>query len=60
MVVNIDVYFVHSYRSWEGGLNENTNELPRQHIPKKTDFRKSRMSKLGKCCTCLITCQGSY
>lgn len=33
------VYFAHPYHSWERGLNENTNGLIRQYIPKKSDFR---------------------
>ena len=28
-------YFAHLYHSWERGLNENTNGLARQYIPKK-------------------------
>ena len=33
-----DFFFAHPYSSWERGLNEYTNKLIRQYIPKKQTF----------------------
>jgi len=38
--LSIDMYFAHSYCSYERGANENTNGLIRRYLPKGTDFDK--------------------
>lgn len=39
-MLNAKFYFAHPYSSWERGLNEYTNKLIRQYIPKKEAFHK--------------------
>jgi transposase, IS30 family len=42
------VFFAHPYHAWERGINENTNGLLRQFIPRKTDFSAMTPEELDR------------
>jgi IS30 family transposase len=44
----IDISFAHPYHSWERGLNEHTNGLLRQYLPKKIPFDTLTQKQLDK------------
>lgn len=44
--LNTNVYFCHPYASHERGLNEYTNKLIRQYIPKSMDLRTIKPSRI--------------
>jgi IS30 family transposase len=46
--LSIDIFFAHPYHSWERGLNEHTNGLIRQYLPKKTPFDTLTQKQLDK------------
>jgi IS30 family transposase len=46
--LGLDIYFAHPYRSWERGLNEHTNGLIRQYLPKKIPFDTLTQKQLDK------------
>ncbi|MDR2802088.1 MAG: IS30 family transposase [Prevotellaceae bacterium] len=37
-MLDTEFYFAHPYSSWERGVNEYSNKLIRQYIPKKESF----------------------
>ena len=41
-------YFAKPYSAWQRGLNEHTNGLLRQFVPKKTDFRTITNEMINK------------
>jgi len=46
--LNADFYFAHPYSSWERGLNEYSNKLIRQYIPKKSDFNNFTITDISQ------------
>jgi len=46
--LNAQCYFATPYHSWERGLNEHTNGLARQYIPKGTDFKMVSAQKVQR------------
>jgi IS30 family transposase len=43
-----DTCFAHVYHSWERGLNGHTNDLSRQHLPKKAPFTALTQEQLDE------------
>ena len=46
-VLSVQVYFAHPYHSWERGLNEHTNGLLRQYLPKGLSLDKLSRKQLA-------------
>lgn len=51
--LNMAVYFANPHSPWERGLNENTNGLLRDWLPKGSDFRKVTKTRLAQIQTML-------
>jgi len=44
--LNAKFFFCNPYHSWERGLNEHTNGLIRQYLPKQTDFTQVKRKQI--------------
>ena len=53
--LNVDCYFAYPYRSYERGINENSNGLIRRYFPKGTDFALITYEEIKKVEYCLNT-----
>jgi IS30 family transposase len=46
--LGIEFFFAHPYSSWARGLNENTNKLIRQYVPKSTELNQYSDAELAE------------
>jgi len=46
--LSADFYFTHPYSAWEKAINENTNGLIRQYLPKSTNLKETTVEELKR------------